>query len=139
MPDVDAASEGTVTYLAQIINELRGLGFDEVMLNDFYFPATDSIVFSGDKTQALAPAAQSLVTACSTDSFAVSFTGQDASFPLPQGRSRLYLENVTAADAADTAAQTGLENPAVNLVFLTEINDTRFDAFSVLRPLSSAH
>lgn len=136
---LNPASEGTITYIAQIVTELRGLGFDEVVLADFYFPDTDAIVFRGDKNQAIATAAQTLVTSCATDSFAVSFTGRNAAFPLPEGRSRLYLENVAAADAAAIAAQTGLADPAVNLVFLTEINDTRFDTYSVLRPLSSAH
>lgn len=136
---LNPASEGTMTYLVQIITELRGLGFDEVVLCDFYFPDEDDIVFSGDKDQAIATAAQTLVTACATEKFAVSFVGQDPAFPLPEGRSRLYLEGVAAASAAGVAQQTGLADPAVNLVFLTEVHDTRFDVYSVLRPLSAAH
>lgn len=136
---LNPASEGTMTYLVQIITELRGLGFDEVVLCDFYFPDEDDIVFSGDKDQAIASAAQTLVTACATEKFAVSFVGQEPTFPLPEGRSRLYLEGVAAASAAGVAQQTGLADPAVNLVFLTEVHDTRFDVYSVLRPLSAAH
>lgn len=136
---LNPASDGTMTYLIQIINELRGLGFDEVVLEDFYFPSTSDIVFSGDKPQALATAARTLVSTCATDSFAVSFVGQSADFSLPEGRSRLYLENIAAADAASVAQQTGLADPAVNLVFLTEVHDTRFNSYSVLRPLSAAH
>ena len=37
------------------------------------------------------------------------------------------------------AQNAGLEDPATRLVFLTEIHDTRFDAFGVLRPLDAAH
>lgn len=136
---LNPAREGTMTYLVQIITELRGLGFDEVVLCDFYFPDEDKIVFNGDKDQAIATAAQTLVTACATEKFAVSFVGQDPAFPLPEGRSRLYLEGVAAASAAGVAQQTGLADPAVNLVFLTEVHDTRFDIYSVLRPLSAAH
>ena len=51
----------------------------------------------------------------------------------------MYLENAAAADAANIAVQTGLTDPDIRLVFLTENHDTRFDAFSVLRPLSAAH
>ena len=136
---LNPASQGTQTYLMQIINELKGLGFDEVVLYDFYFPDTKSIVFKGDKLQTLADTAQLLVDTCTTERFAVSFTGQSASFPLPEGRSRLYLEDAAAADVASLATQTGLEDPQIRLVFMTDVHDTRFDAYSVLRPLSAAH
>lgn len=132
-------SQGTITYLISIVTELRNLGFDEVVFDYFYFPDTTDIVFKGDKDEALASAAKTLVTACATDSFAVSFVGQDTAFPLPEGRSRLYLSGVAAAQADSTAQQTGLENPATHLVFLTEVHDTRFDTYSVLRPLDAAH
>lgn len=136
---LNPASQGTQTYLIQIINELKGLGFDEVVLCDFYFPETNSIVFKGDKAQTISETAKLLVDTCTTERFAVSFTGRSASFPLPQGRSRLYLENVPAADAAAVAGQTGLSDPEIRLVFLTDVHDTRFDAYSVLRPISGAH
>ena len=136
---LNPASEGTMTYLAQTIMELRGLGFDEVVLTDFYFPDHDKIVFKGDKSEAIAAAAKTLVTACSTERFAVSFVGREPTFPLPEGRCRLYMEGVAAAGAAGVALETGLADPAVNLVFLTDIHDTRFDTYSVLRPLSSAY
>ena len=131
-------SSGTLSYLIQITNELKKLGFDEVVFYDFYFPETSSIVYKEDKVQALTTAANTLVASCATDSFAVSFVG-NAEFPLPEGRSRLYVENAEASSAASIAQQTGLENPAVRLVFLTQVHDTRFDQYGVLRPLSAAH
>ena len=136
---LNPASQGTITYLISIVTELKSLGFDEVVFGNFCFPDTEEIVFDGDKNEALANAAKTLLTACATESFAVSFVGQDATFPLPEGRSRLYLLGTNAAQAEALAIQSGLENPAVNLVFLTEIHDTRFDAYSVLRPLAAAH
>ena len=138
---LNPTSQGTITYLRQIVTELKQLGFDEVVFDDFCFPETDKIVFNGDKEQAIASAANTLLTACSTaaDLFTVSFLGQSPTFPLPAGRSRLYLEGIAAAQAQNIAQQTGLTNPAVNLVFLTEVHDTRFDVFGVLRPVSSAH
>lgn len=136
---LDPTSQGTVTYLVQIVTELKNLGFDEVVFYDFHFPDTQSIVFEGDREQAIATAAQTLVTTCTTDRFAVSFVGQTAAFPLPEGRSRLYMEGAAAADAAGIALQTGLADPDIRLVFLTEVHDTRFDVYSVLRPLSAAH
>lgn len=136
---LNPASQGTQTYLIQIVNELKGLGFDEVVFYDFHFPQTDSIVFSGDKSQTIADTAKLLADTCTTESFAVSFTGQSASFPLPEGRCRLYLQNVAAADAASIASQTGIADTAVNLVFVTDVHDTRFDTYGVLRPLDAAH
>jgi len=130
--------EGTITYLTQTVSELKSLGFDEVVFSDFQFPETDNIYFDGDQQQAIATAAQTLVTTCATESFALSFVA-DADFPRPEGRSRLYVENATATEAAAIARDSGIADTAINLVFLTENHDTRFDVYSVLRPLSAAH
>lgn len=135
---LNPAKQGTITYLVQIITELKNLGFDEVVFDAFSFPTTQYMKFDGDKAEALATAAKTLVTTCATENFAVSFV-QEASFSLPEGRSRLYLEGAAAADAASIAQQSGVADPAVRLVFLTENHDTRFDAYGVLRPLEAAH
>lgn len=135
---LDPASSGTLSYLIQIVNELKDLGFDEVVFYDFYFPETNGIVYTKDKAEALATAANTLVSSCATDSFGVSFVGKPG-FALPQGRSRLYVENAEPINAANIAQQTGLADPEIRLVFLTTLHDTRFDKYSVLRPLSAAH
>ena len=92
----------------------------------------------GDKEQTLIAAAQTIMTSCGSETFTVSFV-QDAGFALPEGRSRLYLKDASAAEAQSLALQSGLVEPATQLVFLTEIHDTRFDAYCVLRPLDAAH
>lgn len=135
---LNPSREGTISYLTQITTELKNLGFDEVVYTDFSFPPTDNIYVEGDKAEALRTAANTLVTTCATDNFAVSFVG-DASFPLPEGRCRLYVENAEASQLAQIAADSGIPATDINLVFLTQIHDTRFDAYSVLRPLSAAH
>ena len=136
---LNPGSQGTMTYLLQIVSELKDRGFDEVVFDEFRFPDTDSIVFNGDKTQALKDAAKTLVSAGATETFAVSFVGQEAAFALPEGRSRLYLEGIAATDAATVAGSTGIANVAAQLVFLTENHDTRFNDYCVLRPLEAAH
>lgn len=136
---LNPASNGTISYLIQIINELKALGFDEVVLDGFQFPNTSNVVFSGNKTETLANCARQLVDACATDSFAVSFSVESSTFVLPEGRCRMYLENVEASKAKSQAEKSGIEDVTINLVFLTETQDTRFNAYSVLRPLSSAH
>ncbi len=135
---LNPASQGTITYLTQILTELKGLGFHEAVLYDFCFPQTQSIVFQGDQAQALAEAASTLAVTCAQPGFALSFVG-NADFPLPGEYSRLYVENAAAADAAGIAQQTNLEKPDIFLVFLTELHDTRFDSYSVLRPLTSVN
>lgn len=127
------ASTGTLNYLVQIVTELRTLGFDEVVFGEFRFPNTEKIKFSGDKTEALNEAAKTLVQACATDSFAVSFASSQIT--LPEGRCRLYMENVAAADIPALVSSLNLADPAAQLVFLTDLLDTRYTAYSVLRPL----
>ena len=126
------------TYLVQVITELKNLGFDEVVLDYFDFPDTQYMRFDGDKEQTLLTAAQTIMTSCGSETFAVSFV-QKPGFQLPEGRSRLYVKDAAAADVKSLAIESGLENPQAKLVFLTEIHDTRFDEFGVLRPLDAAH
>ena len=132
------ASQGTMSYLTQIIMELKGLGFDEVVLDDFQFPETTKILVNGDKAELLSNAAKVLMSACATDRFAVSFL-KSAEFTMPEGRTRMYVEGMDALQAATFAPTSGVPDTAINLVFLTELHDTRFDVFSVMRPLSGAH
>lgn len=127
------ASTGTLNYLVQIVTELRTLGFDEVVFGDFRFPNTEKIKFSGDKLQALNEAAETLVRSCATDSFAVSFASSQIT--LPEGRCRLYMENVAAADIPELVSSLNLTDSSTQLVFLTDTMDTRYTAYSVLRPL----
>ena len=136
---LNPASDGTMTHLIQLITELRSLGFDEVVLQDFRFPRTSKIRFTGDKDEALTKAAATLVKTCATDSFCVSFVRSQADLPLPEGRTRLYLSGVDAADADTQAAASGLGDIAAQVVFITQLSDTRYEDFSVLRPLDSAH
>lgn len=136
---LDPTKEGTLNYLTKIVSELKRMGFDEVVFSDFRFPDTEELQFSGDRSAAIAEAADTLATICSTETFCVSFEAYTGSFPLPvEERCRLYLMDVPAARVQMEAAATGLADPAVRVVFLTELGDTRYDEFGVLRPLSSA-
>lgn len=132
----DPTEAGTQNFLVQIISELKDQGFDEVVFSDFRFPNTDKVSFAQDRTQALNDTAKTLVQACANDGFTVSFTGSHVT--LPEGRCRIYLENVAAADIAAIAESLALENPQAQLVFLTDLMDTRYQEYSVLRPLEVA-
>lgn len=135
---LNPASQGTLGFLVQQTQELKDLGFEEVVFEDYRFPDTENMAFSGDKVKALSDTAQALVTTCATERFAVSFVSTNHFNP-PTGRSRIYRAGVEAYQAADVAGNAGVADPTINLVFLTEVHDTRFDEFSVLRPLDAAH
>lgn len=136
---LDPTDEKALDYLLRITVELRSLGFDEVVYADFRFPNTDKIIFEGDKAQAIADAAATLADACTTDRFCVSFMSAAPAFPLPEGNCRVYLQDVAAADAQSVAQQVPTDDPALHVLFMTTVNDTRFNDYCVLRPLDSAH
>lgn len=127
---------GTMNWLIQIVEELRTLGFDEVVFTEFRFPDTDRIRFTEDRTAAIQSAAAKLVETCASSSFTVSFVTSDTSFTLPDSaHSRIYLENIGAKDVDAAAAKMNVPNQETNLVFLATSTDTRYDKYSALRPI----
>lgn len=136
---MDPTSANTLSWITSIVNEVHALGFSEVVLDNFRFPAeTDKYIFNGSMEDAITSAASTLLANCGGDNFVLSFVGTTTSFPLPDGRTRLYLSGVQAGEVAAKASQVTFENPEARLVFLCDTNDTRFDAYCVLRPLSVA-
>jgi hypothetical protein len=135
---LDPTRDGTITYLTQIANELKRMGFDEVVFSEFRFPETDKIVYRQDKQEALKTALDTLLNTCGTSTFTLSFTVADPTFQLPDGRSRIYLEGVPADQVGATASRVTVTNPEVRLVFVSTTNDTRYDDYGVLRPIASA-
>ncbi len=135
---LNPTSETTLNWITSIVKELQNLGFKEVVLGDFRFPASDKYGFNGDKNEALINAATKLLTATASPTFTLSFCVDSASFPLPEGRSRIYLENINASNVGAKASQVTNLDPQIRLVFLSENNDTRYDAYGVLRPIELA-
>ncbi len=131
---LDPTHGETMAYLIQICNELRNLGFDELVFCEFRFPDSSNYVFeaSVSKDQALIDAASALVSTCTAEGFAVSFEGS-ASFVLPEGPSRLYIDGISPEKAASVAASIPVTDPKVNIVFKATSNDTRYNEFSALR------
>ncbi len=135
---MNPTSSGAITYLTSIVKELQGLGFDEVVFTDFRFPNTEEISFEGNRAETIIDAAKSMVTSCATDTFTVSFASSDPNFPIPGGRSRLYLTGVDAANVQSTVDSVPVQDKQIHLVLLTDSNDTRFDTFNVVRPITAA-
>ena len=131
---LDPANDMVLTNLIDITKELRDMGFDEVAFQDFRFPDTNEIVYDGDRAQALEKAAKTLVTACATESFAVSFiTSAQTPMVLPEGNCRLYVTDVAAYDVPEVIARLEPAT-AARAVFFTSSYDTRFDNYGVIRP-----
>ena len=136
---LNPAREAIINYLIDIATELRELGFDEVVFEDFYFPDTSQIIFNGDKKQTLEETAQTLVNACATEAFAVSFVS-DGSWEAPTGRSRVYREDINdAISLMEMNSNLTLEDPETRLVLITNNLDTRFEDYGILRPIELAH
>ncbi len=137
---LDPTKEQTHNWIVTIIKEIKNMGFDEVVLTDFRFPDTDMIKFDGDKAAALSDAAAKLIAECAEKDFAVSFEVPSYEFVLPEGRSRMYLSKVAATNVSMVASKVTetIPNPETRLVFIAETNDTRFNAYSCLRPISQS-
>ena len=135
---LDPTNASTITWISSVVLELKEMGFDEVLLDNFRFPNSEQYIFSGDKTAALQTAATKIMEACASNKFVVSFGVDDPTFALPEGRCRMYLSNVEAANVGTKFSQVTVEDPEIRVVFLSETGDTRFDKYSVMRSLNVA-
>ena len=135
---LDPTSSTVLSYVTAIVQELKEMGFDEVLLADFTIPTNGNAYFKGDRNEALQTAAGTVVDACGSEYFIISFGVSSTTFALPEGRTRMYLSDVEAQNVGAVVAQSGLENPEIRIVFLSETNDTRYDAYGVMRPLSAS-
>lgn len=135
---LNPARENVQAYLLKIIAELKALGFDEVVLDEFRIPYAEEIVYESDRTEALQQAAEALVEAAADSGFTVSFMDWGV-ITLPEGKTRLYMSGVAAAEVAKVVEESGISDPQMRMVFMTGVHDTRFDEYSVLRPLDAAH
>ena len=134
----DPTDNDALSWLQSIVEELKSLGFDEVVFSEFRIPVAERIVLTGDRTDIIRKAAQTMVSSCATDSFTVSFLTTDSSFPMPEGRTRLYMENVGPKNVGAVVAKLNLANPQAQLVFKSTTNDTRYEDYGVMRPITMA-
>ena len=136
---LDPTDSGAINWVIQIVEELRSMGFDEVVFTEFRIPASESIRFSGDRDAAIKAAAAKLVETCATPNFVISFATNDTSFTLPEGaQSRIYLTDVGAKDADAAASKVPVTDTETQLVFLATSTDTRYNKYGCLRPIITA-
>ena len=127
-----------LSYISSIVQELKEMDFDEVLLADFSIPVSDKVYFKDDRTEALKNAANTIIESCGSEYFTISFGVTSSTFPLPEGRTRMYLSGVEAQNVGAVIAQSKVENAEIRIVFLADTNDTRYDEYGVLRPLSAS-
>ena len=125
----------TMGYITSIILELRGLGFNEVVLDKFWVPTGTKVEYSGDPTADIADTATKLLSNVTTNSFTLSFCVSSPEFALPEGRCRMYLSGIPARDVELTLSKVTISQPEIRMVFIADSNDTRFDTCSVLRTI----
>lgn len=131
-------SNGVQGYLSSIGLELAQLGFDEVLYDDFYFPADDRIAWTTDaitKEGAVADAAEHIKDNLFGNDLLVSFGSRQQD--VAAFADRIYI---TTDDPSDAAALTSemqeiFQDTSMQIVFVTDSRDTRFEECGVIRPL----
>ena len=135
---LDPMSEDVQTFLISMATELAEMGFDEIVFDGFRIPDSKNIVYdAGEWTreEAAAEAAKALRAALADLPVRVSFGSES---PLvAENTDRVYLTTDNGSKVAEMVAEVEpyLEYPDAQIVFQTASRDTRFDGYSILRPL----
>lgn len=135
---LDPVSEDVQAFLISIAGELAEMGFDEIVFEGFRIPDSKNIVYdAGEWTreEAAAEAAKVLREALGDLSVRVSFGSES---PLVAAHTdRVYLTADNGSKVAEMVAEveSHVEYPDAQIVFQTASRDTRFDGYSILRPL----
>lgn len=132
---LNPADMSVQNWIISVVNEVKSLGFNEVMLADFSFPNTDQFIYNDDKDAALMGCAVRIMEECQKDYFTVSFGVNSYNFNLPEGRDRMYMEDIDASNVQSIFSKVTFENPEARLIFVGKNNDSRYNGYSVLRPI----
>lgn len=136
---LDPANSLVQDYLQQICKELSSLGFSEVVFEDFYFPTSGNISYDSTltKSEIIDGVANDMKNAFAASNLTISFCTDEATFALSSVSGRLYFTNSSGAnlETIANAASNIVVDPVSQVVFLTDSHDTRYDTYSLLRPL----
>ena len=136
---LDPSDASVQSFLASIALELQDLGFDEVLFDQFYFPASDAINWSSDlgltREGAVQNAAEGIRAALEGSAIRVDFVSTDPVVAALADRAAVEEEDASAVEETVSALSDVLTDPASQLLFLTSSRDTRYESCSVLRPL----
>ena len=136
---LDPADDLVKGYLMEIARELSTLGFDEVAFDRFLFPESNKIVYSSEltKPEILQKTIGELNAFSQGSSVKISFVTEDTAFPAQDVKGRLYFPNVDGSKVELYARSFEGVEGLLELVFLANSRDTRFEGRAQLRPLLS--
>lgn len=124
---LDPTNESVQDYLIGMMEELIDMGFDEILLNTFYFPESQSIVYNtGEYTRAelLTQAYDHLAAVVKNRCILGIYISNAAEMT---HQAMYNAEHVYAYFASGASLKSYTEaNPGVYLVFVTDSHDTRF-------------
>lgn len=135
---LDPVDEDVQDYLISIAAELADMGFDEIVFDGFQIPDSKNIVYdTGELTREdiLAEAAQRICSALEATPIRISFGSENPSVAQYSDRVYLTTDNGSAVEDMVAAVSSHLTDPNAQIVFQTASRDTRFDGYSILRPL----
>ncbi|MGM9650455.1 MAG: putative glycoside hydrolase [Faecousia sp.] len=135
---IDPGDEVVVAYLKQIAKELSSKGFKEIVFDDFYFPDSGQIVYTSEKTKSelIQDTASELQNFFNSSNVTISFGNPAPDFTPEGDGSHLFISDVDGSNVNSViASYSGLSDAKKQLVFLTASRDTRFEGYSLLRPL----
>ena len=135
---LDPAGKDVPDYLISTARELVSLGFDEVVFDNFQFPKSDYIHYTGEVSglDAAYAAAQNVRQRLATFNIPVSFISDDIRITTLSHRA--YIAAQTGNQVLDTVKTFAdfLGGDDARLVFLTASHDTRFNPYSILAPFA---
>ena len=131
---LDPANAKVLSHLEGAILELQTLGFDEVALDDFYFPDSANIAYDGDGAAAVTEAARLLTTDLAEETIQLSFFTADPE--VASYGTHVFAQEEDGAQVRPLVeALSGVCEPLEDrLVFLTDSRDTRFASYGLLKP-----
>ena len=132
---LDPQDPAVQDYLVAIASELAELGFDEVVFDQFVMPDSQNIVYDVDRQEATAAAAQAIRTQLEGSSIRVSFGSSAAQVAASADRVYLTTDSGSQVESLVAPLQDVLADVTTQIVFCTASRDTRFDGYSLLRPL----
>lgn len=126
---LNPARDSVVDYVAGFIHQLADMGFQEVILDHFSIPYSDSIVYNtGDSTleELLIDAYHNLLDATVGDcDIGLLISDPEEGHQALSAADRLYV----SFSEGSRVSRYVTEHPDQYLVFITESHDTRFDGY----------
>ena len=126
---LDPASKGVQDYLISMINTLSDMGFDEVILHQFYLPDSSMIIYDpGDSTRddVLAAAYETIEEAIGIKcTLGILVTDRNKGYQAFDAAEHVYV----AFEDGSQVHEYAENHPDYYLNFITTSHDTRFDDY----------